>query len=70
MWNKGYIIEIDSVKVGMAKGMNQYISERYLEYDKGECEQKAHVGMEMKRSGTIKVKKERTLDVGCPKNGA
>ena len=54
----------------MAKGMDQYISERYLEYDKGECEQKAHVGMVMKRSGTIKVRKERTLDVGCPKNGA
>ena len=41
MCNERYIIEIDSVIVGMAKGMDQYISERYLEYSKRECKTKS-----------------------------
>lgn len=52
LYNKGYIIEKDSELIGMAKRMDQYISERYLQYDKGVCKQKAHVAME-----TIKAKK-------------
>ena len=59
MCNERYIIEIDSVIVGMAKGMDQCISERYLEYSKRECKQKAHVGMEMKRSGNCQSKKNK-----------
>ena len=54
LYNKGYIIEKDSELIGMAKGMDQYISERYLQYDKGVCKQKAHGAME-----TIKAKKAR-----------
>ena len=35
MYNKEYIVEISSELVGIAKGVDQYISEKYSENDKG-----------------------------------
>ena len=45
-YNKGSIIEVGSKLVEMSKGMDQYLSERNIVYDEGQCKQKAYVGSE------------------------
>ena len=42
----GHIVEFESELVGMSKGMDQYISERNIDFYKSPCKQKAHIANE------------------------
>ena len=46
----GHIVEFESELVGMSKGMDQYISERNIDFDKSPCKQKAHIANEYSKS--------------------